>query len=210
MNTPSHMLIGAAVFARRLDTRVTVAAMLGGVIPDIPLILMVVWSLWIAQIPPGVVFGQMYFSEEWQRLFAIDHSFALWGGLFALGQWRAMPVLRAFAGAALLHAGIDFLVHHDDARRQLWPFSSYVFHSPVSYWDRAHFGGIVAPLEAMLDVICAVILVRRLTRLWQRVVVSLAAAVVAVPMVVFLFLPFPVDMDDHGPAVLPQTARAAG
>ncbi len=187
------MLIGAAVFARRGDTRVTVAAMIGGIIPDIPLIVMVVWSLWVAGIPPEVVFGRMYFSDEWQRLFSVDHSLFVWAALTALGHWRGWPVLRAFAGAGLLHAGVDFLVHHDDARRQLWPFSTYVFRSPVSYWDPAHFGGIIAPLESALAVVCGVVLVRRLSGLWQRLAVVLATLLVVVPTVLFLFVPFPGD-----------------
>ncbi len=191
MNTPSHLLIGAAVFAKRGNGKVTLAAMAGGVLPDLPLISMVIWCLWIKGMTPQLVFDQLYFSDSWQRLFAIDHSFFLWGGLFAFGQWRRMPVLRAFAGAGLLHAGVDFLVHHDDARRQFWPFSTYVFHSPVSYWDRAHFGGIVAPFEAALDVVCAALLVRRLTRPWERLAVLVATAMVIVPTVAFLFMPFP-------------------
>ena len=185
MNTPSHLLIGAAVFARRDQGRVTAAAMLGGVIPDIPLIVMVGWSLLVAGIPPAAVFGSLYFSGTWQRVFSVDHSFFVWGGLFALGQAQRWPVLRAFAGAGLLHAGVDFLVHHDDARRQFWPVSDWVFHSPVSYWDRAHYGRIVAPLEAMLDLICGVVLSRRLGRVWERAVVVGAAVMVALPMVAF-------------------------
>lgn len=191
MNTPSHLLIGAAVFAKRGNGKVTLAAMVGGLVPDLPLISMVIWCLWIKGMPAELVFDQLYFSDSWQRLFAIDHSFFLWGGLLAFGQWRKMDVLRAFAGAALLHAGVDFLVHHDDARRQFWPFSTWVFQSPVSYWDRAHFGGIVAPLEAVLDVICAALLVRRLTRAWERLAVLIAAVLVVVPNVLFLFMPFP-------------------
>jgi len=188
MNTPSHLLIGAAVFARRGQGRVTLAAMVGGVIPDIPLICMVGWSLWVAGIPAETVFDHLYFSDSWQQVFAVDHSFFVWGAALALGQWRDWPVLRAFAGAGLLHAGVDFLVHHDDARRQFWPVSDWVFHSPISYWDRAHYGGIVAPLEGVLDLICAVVLWRRLGRVWERVVVVGAALMVAAPMLAFAIM----------------------
>jgi membrane-bound metal-dependent hydrolase YbcI (DUF457 family) len=188
MNTPSHLLIGAAVFARRERPWVTAAAMLGGVIPDIPLICMVAWSLWVAQIPAETVFGTLYFTDAWQRVFAIDHSFFVWGAAFALGQWRGWPMLRAFAGAGLLHAGVDFLVHHDDARRQFWPVSEWVFHSPVSYWDRAHYGGMIAPLEGVLDLICAWTLWRRLGRVWERAVVVGSTLMVAAPMVIFALM----------------------
>lgn len=182
MNTPSHLLIGAAVFAKRDNQRVTFAAMVGGVVPDLPLMLMVAWSLWVTQIPTDTVFGQLYFSDAWQRVFSIDHGFLLWGALFGAASVRRMPVLKAFAGAGLLHAGVDFLVHHDDARAQFWPISNFVFHSPVSYYDRAHFGGIMAPLEAILDAVCAAILVRRLTGRWQRAAFVIAAASVVLPV----------------------------
>ena len=150
--------------------------------PDLPLILMVAWSLWVMRIPADVVFGRLYFSDAWQGIFSIDHSFLLWGALLSAAIVRRMPVLKAFAGAGLLHAGVDFLVHHDDARRQFWPISNFVFHSPVSYYDRAHYGGILAPLEAVLDAACAAILVLRLTGLWQRAAVVIAAAFVVLPV----------------------------
>ena len=147
MNTPAHIIFGAAVFARPGQGRVTLAAVIGGLLPDIPLMLMVGWSLWIAGIPPRTVFGELYFSEPWQRVFAIDHNLFLWGGLTLLGIWAAQRVLTAFAGSGFLHAVIDFLVHHDDARAQLWPLTWYRFRSPVSYWDRAHFGQFFGPAE---------------------------------------------------------------
>lgn len=185
MNTPSHLLIGAAVFARRDSPKVTFAAMAGGVVPDLCLMAMVAWSLWVLRIPTGVVFDQLYFSDQWQQVFAIDHNFFLWGGLFTLAKVRHMPRLYAFAGAGLLHAGVDFLVHHDDARRQLWPLTNFAFHSPVSYWDRAHFGGIVAPVEAGLDIMLAMLLVLRLTRVWERATTMISAALVVLPILAF-------------------------
>jgi hypothetical protein len=30
------------------------------------------------------------------------------------------------------------------------PFSDWKFHSPVSYWDPAHFGGIAAALDGLM------------------------------------------------------------
>ena len=75
MNTPSHMLIGAAVFARPMAPAVTLAALAGGLVPDIPIFVMVLWSTRVLGIPEHEVFGQLYFSAGWQAARRSSH----WG-----------------------------------------------------------------------------------------------------------------------------------
>ena len=57
MNTPAHILIGWAAFARKGDNRVVAAAIIGGLAPDLSLYLMAGVSLFLLNIPPSVVFG---------------------------------------------------------------------------------------------------------------------------------------------------------
>ena len=158
MNTPAHLLIGMAAFSKRDRPKVTLAAAVGAILPDLSLYLMAGYALFIAQISPNVVFGQMYFSEEWTRVFRIDNSFVLWGLLLALGLWRKWPILIALSGAALLHIALDFPLHHNDGRPHFWPISNWVFESPFSYWDRAHGASWIGPIEGLIALGCTVLL----------------------------------------------------
>ena len=180
MNTPSHMLIGAAVFARPLSPAITLAALAGGLAPDIPMFVMVLWSTRVLGLPEHEIFGQLYFSPEWQAVFAVDHGFLVWGALLGLAVWRGSAILRAFAGSGLLHALTDFLTHTDDARRQFWPLSDWVFRSPVSYWDARSYGNVFAGFELALVILLSALLLRRLRSIWERVLILAIAAPVVV------------------------------
>ena len=171
MNTPTHMLIGAAVFARPVVPATLVAAMLGGLAPDVPMFALVLSSTRLAGIPQHEVFGTLFYSDSWQAVFAVDHSFFVWGLLLALGQWRRYLILTAFAGAGFLHAATDFVTHHDDARRQFWPVSDWVFRSPVSYWDPNYYGGIIGVFEVGLAGALTVLLCLRLRQWRERLLV---------------------------------------
>ncbi|WP_170788916.1 cobalamin biosynthesis protein CobQ [Ruegeria lacuscaerulensis] len=138
MNTPAHLLIGAAAFARPSYGRTLRAVLIGSVLPDLSLYLMAGVSLFILNIPEQVVFGQLYYSDAWQTVFAIDNSFLVWGLALAIGVLLRARLLVLGASAGLLHLGTDFLLHAGDGRAQFWPLSNWVFHSPISYWDSAH------------------------------------------------------------------------
>ena len=168
MNTPAHLIFGVAAFGRPDVRFVTLAAALGGLAPDLSLYVMAGVSLFVLQIPPQTVFGELYFSDAWQTVFAIDNSFFLWGALLALGVWRRSGILIAFAGAALLHVALDFPLHHDDGRPHFWPFSNWVFESPFSYWDRRQGASFIAPLEGVVCFGLVVLIWRRYTNWLQR------------------------------------------
>lgn len=182
MNTPSHMLIGAALFARPLVPATLVAALVGGLAPDLPMFALVLWSTRVLDVPEHEVFSKLFFSENWQAVFAVDHSFFIWGGLLALAIWLKHVTLRAFAGAGLLHALADLLTHHDDARRQFWPVSDWVFRSPVSYWDARFYGNVFGMFEVALVVTLTALLCWRLSRWRERLLVLAVATPVLIPV----------------------------
>ena len=169
MNTPAHLLVGAAFFGRPPQTVILAAAFAGAMIPDLSLYLMAGISLFVLGIPPSTVFNELYFSTAWQTVFAIDNSFVLWGLLMVAALWRKVPWAVALTGAALLHLGFDFPLHHDDGRPHFWPLTGWIYESPISYWDRAHGAMWVAPLEAALSAACAVALWLRRPPLWVAV-----------------------------------------
>ncbi|WP_299611727.1 cobalamin biosynthesis protein CobQ [uncultured Tateyamaria sp.] len=166
MNTPAHLLLGAAVFGRPAESRIVAAAFAGALMPDLSLYVMAGISLFLLGIPPQVVFNDLYFSDSWQTVFAIDNSFVVWGLLCAVAVWSRAPWAIALTGAALLHLCLDFPLHHDDGRPHFWPLSWWVFESPVSYWDRGHGAAWIAPVEAFLATVAAIVLWRRRVPVW--------------------------------------------
>jgi len=122
-------------------------------------------SMYVLGISPSVVFDQLYFSNSWQTVFSIDNSFVVWGLGLAAALLLRKDWAIALCGAALLHLAFDFPLHHDDGRAHFWPLTNWVFESPVSYWDRRHYAGIVSPLELILAMGCGFAILGR--KVWQ-------------------------------------------
>ncbi len=188
MNTPAHLIFGLAAFGRPGNRAVTGAALAGALIPDLSLYLLAGTHLGILGTPPHVVFNELYFSDAWQAVFRIDNSFLLWGMLLVAALAMRRAWLVALCGAALLHIGLDFPLHHDDGRAHFWPLSTWIFQSPVSYWDPAHYGRIVGAIE--LALVCAVglWLWRRFTGRWMRVLITALVMIQAVPGIMFALM----------------------
>lgn len=161
MNTPAHLLIGAAVMGRKGQAGTVWAAFAGSLLPDLSLYLLGGWALFVAGIPPQVVFGELYYSATWQLIFSIDNSFFVWGILLAFALWRKSRVSIALTGAALLHLVLDLPLHHDDGRAHFWPLTDWVFQSPLSYWDRAYGSLFVAPVAAFIAFLAGVLVIQR-------------------------------------------------
>lgn len=160
MNTSAHLLLGVASFGNPNQRRITAAAIAGALVPDLSLYLLAGVSIIVMGIEPTVVFNELYYSSTWQTIFSIDNSFILWGAMLLFGSIVRVPWLIAFAGAAMLHVGADFLLHNEDARAHFWPLSEWRFFSPVSYWDSQYHANWIAPLEGLLCVALAVYLCR--------------------------------------------------
>lgn len=135
------------------------AACVGALLPDLSLYLMAGWALHVQQIPTQVVFDELYFSTAWQNVFAIDNSIPLWLAGLVLALLSRNRAATAFASAGLLHLGLDLILHAGDGRPHFWPVTTWVFHSPVSYWDSQHGAGWVVPIAAAACVLAAL-------RLW--------------------------------------------
>ena len=119
------------------------------------------WALFVQGIPAGIVFGDLYFSDSWQFVFSIDNSFFAWFLVILAGFWWRLDWLLVAGAAAILHLLLDFPLHHDDGRAHFWPFTDWIFRSPVSYWDPAHYGRLVGGLESLLCLALTVILLIR-------------------------------------------------
>ena len=179
MNTPAHLVVGLAAFGRPGEARIVAAALIGGLLPDLSLYLLAGLEL-VRGTPPAVIFGELYGSEFWQAVFAVDNSIPLFAAVLLVGIARRSAWVVALAGAALLHLGADLALHHDDARRHFWPLTDRVFVSPVSYWDPAHHAGVVAPIEAaMVLALCALLWRRHRGAAMRALLIVLASAQLA-------------------------------
>jgi hypothetical protein len=198
MNTQTHVLMGAALFGRRLPKRAWVAVA-GSVFPDVPMLLIVL-GLKMAGFPARQIFDELYWENWWQITNGVAHNFWLWGGLSLLAVFmreRGAATLASiqgwtltfiFSASALLHTAIDFLCHREDAHMSLWPLTRWKFISPVSYWDDAHYGRWFGLFEAALGVALCILLLQRFQNRWTRGALGVALALyVAIPAY-FIFL----------------------
>lgn len=188
MNTPAHLVIAAAVFAKPNKTKVTWAALLGGLLPDLSLYLLTAWSTLIQDNTLKYVFDVQYFTSSWQQIFAVDNSFFVWGLIFIAGVLLKKHWLWALGGAGFLHLCFDFPLHHDDARQHFWPISDWIFQSPFSYWDSNHHGDLISLLEIGLCVALLIVLWRRFHSRFARGVIIVIALLQITPGIIFNLL----------------------
>ncbi len=188
LNTPAHLIMGLALFGKPGDRQRIAGGLAGGLIPDLSLYLMAGTHLLILKTPPRVVFGQMYFSEDWQRVFRIDNSFVLWGIGLALAMSLKSRWATAMCGAALMHLFFDFTLHNNDARAHFWPITTWVFQSPLSYWDPRHFGRIVGWVEVGICLLLATWLWQRYRSVAMRGLIVGLTAVETLPHIIFGFM----------------------
>jgi hypothetical protein len=211
MMTQTHVLLAAALFARPGRRRTGIAAIAGGLVPDAD-----VWLMAVVEFSAGLsgceIFHYRYWQQPWISLQALMNSIPLYGGILAAGVLTRWPLSRSAAGeqqssdseritivfalSALLHVGTDLLLHHDDARRQFWPISDWIFRSPVSYWDPNYHGDLFVFFEIALGAGLAAVLWRRFAR--ARVRFALVLAGLAYGLILYASV-FGAAVHDKGP-----------
>jgi len=143
--------------------------------------------------PAHLIFGLAAFGDPARKAVTAaalagalipDASLYLMAGAHLLVLFRS-AVIIALCSAALLHLGLDFLLHHDDGRAHFWPISNWIFQSPVSYWDSNHYGNIVGPIEILLSLAACAYLWRRFIGRWMRGLIVVLGAMQTLPFVIF-------------------------
>ena len=170
MNTPSHLIINAALVkkANRKDVPRS-AFLLGSVLPDVPLALLSIGFILYQRFTAGpcgqgvcdAAYDNLYFTNPW---WITAHNFlhsptALLIYFVVLWRYRQQSGTRGhwllwFVLGCLVHATIDIATHATDGPVLFWPFDWFTrFHSPISYYDPAYFGRQFAVFERALDVV---------------------------------------------------------
>ena len=183
MNTPTHVLLSAALLTKKDAPARNLAVLVGSVAPDLSMFALFFWAKVIAGIPERELWREVYWQEPWQTLSAISNSFPLYGVLLATGLAVRQPVIWIFALSALIHLAFDFPLHNHDAHQHFWPLSTWRFHSPISYWNPKFYGSTVALLEVTLAIICSIVLFRRFSAVWVRAALAFALFLyIAIPL----------------------------
>lgn len=171
MNTPSHLVINAAI-EKKFDAKLKLAKsafLWGSVLPDLPFALLA-WGTYayyqfvLQQDLSGVmenVIHVAYFDNPW---WIAAHNFqhsptALI--LYAILLWRFVDKIGtrghwwlSYVFGNMVHSAIDILTHTTDGPLLFWPFDWQMrFHSPVSYWEKAHYASQFIYFEVGLDLV---------------------------------------------------------
>lgn len=160
--------------------QVTVAALFGALLPDASLFVM----FFIAKaqgVADSVIWSDWYYSHTWQQIGAVSNSIPLFAGIGALAYAlhsylvvlaaktaRISALVMIACLAALLHCFADLPLHHDDGHPHFWPFSDWIYSSPVSYWDPSHYGNQWSIIELILALALIVYLWRGYENRWSR------------------------------------------
>ena len=150
MNTPAHLVLNALVLGRYNWRPLWLPITLGALLPDLPMLLFYLYESGFASTPERLIWSQSYFEPSWQTFFDVFNSIPLIA-IGALVSWRARAAGGlAFFSSMAMHCLADLPVHREDAHAHFFPFSSWHFESPVSYWDPAHHGLVFAGAEVLL------------------------------------------------------------
>jgi Zinc dependent phospholipase C len=168
MRTPSHFLI-TAVLAKHYRGRAKihqVALLLGSIMPDLPLVLLsstrALYLLFSKGHPitsiHSFMFDELYFNNPWWiTAHNVFHApFILLTGLALTYHDRAAKGvgfwLFYFFLGCLFHTVLDIPTHASDGPLLLFPFNwQWRFHSPISYWEPAHWGVAFTLFEYTLN-----------------------------------------------------------
>ncbi len=168
MNTPSHLIINAALSKALHRVPMQRSAFLfGAVMPDIPFFLLTIGGFIYYRFIQGqevsvimaYMFNQLYFHDPlWISAHNLLHSpTLLLLGLAALWRFRDRSDSRLrwgfwFLAGCLVHTALDIPTHVNDGPLLFFPFEwTLRFTSPVSYWDDTYFGREFAIFEMALN-----------------------------------------------------------
>lgn len=177
MNTPAHLLLAAAIAAKPGAPARNTAMVTGALIPDLLMFVMVAWERWINARSFEQIFREDYFSAYWQAIFAATNSIPVYAAIMIAGLALKREIVWVFGLCALVHVLFDLPLHHDDGHPHFWPFSDWIFESPLSYWDPRHGGIEVGIAEAVFSTLLAAVLVLRFRRAVARIAIAALLAI---------------------------------
>lgn len=172
MKTPSHSIINVAILGKKRKRDYNAAIFAGSFLPDVPIVLFAVGGA-VQKRGFEQMWREDYFSSGVQMFVSGFHSVPIALGGFLLARYLKKPLFAVFFASMLLHDLLDFPVHNVDAHMHFYPFSSWRFISPLSYWDPQHYGNVVSLVEFLIVLISSYFVLRKInTRLGKLAVLG--------------------------------------
>jgi len=172
--SPTHSLLALAVLSKKGEPKRNWAVFFGSILPDLAIYLWAPYQYFVNGVSGSEMWGELYFAPPMQNLIAYFNSIPIYAALALIGILARTKLsgklLLVFALAALIHMATDLPVHADDAYRHFWPLSDWRFHSPLSYWHKDHHAGWVGLIDTALAIGAIIILWRRFSIKWARVI----------------------------------------
>jgi hypothetical protein len=162
VNTPAHAVLNLVLLGATKEPRRAPPVLVGAVLPDLPIVVLYAYER-LRGMSEVWIWRTAYYDPRWQAVIDALHSFPLILAVLGAALLLGWPRLVLICASMMLHAAVDFFLHHDDAHRHFFPLLDWRFSSPVSYWDPRYFGNITAPTEA-IGVVAACALIARTTR----------------------------------------------
>ena len=150
MNTPSHAILNLTLLSQSPSIPFALPIALGAVLPDARIFVLYFWAKFVRRQPESKIWRETYGLPFWQNLVAAFHSIPLALIGFAIPHYWGWHSGEIIFLSMIFHSLLDLPVHNHDAHRHFFPFSNYRFISPLSYWDRQHYGEIVSFVEKLL------------------------------------------------------------
>jgi len=180
VNTPSHLIVNMALLGRQPERAVRWAVAVGALLPDAPMFVFYAWHKLVLGLSEQTIWEELYFeSDAWRAVFDGFNSVPIFGALLAIGlagrrfsDHIGHRVLAALSASVLVHCAFDLPIHHNDGHRHFFPFSDWIYRSPVSYWDPEHHGTWAAAAEIALVAGAAVLLWSHLQKRRYRVLAA--------------------------------------
>jgi len=169
MNTPSHLLLHWGIRKYLKDKKeisIPKSFVFWSIAPDIWLyfcvFLYIPISTYFFWNSLGYTFRHMFdtlyfYHPVWIFSYNVLHApmmlflFFLIIKIFQNNLGKHYRILLWFIVWCILHSVFDIPLHHDDGPRIFYPFSDYMFSSPISYWDRDYYANYVSPVEICLS-----------------------------------------------------------
>jgi hypothetical protein len=185
VNTPAHLVVNLACLGGGKGRPHTRAVVVGALLADLPMFFFFAWERFAMGVSQREIWGERYFTPDWQLLFDLFNSIPIALVVAAIGYALRRREIVLGSLSLVLHALLDLPVHREDGHRHFLPLSEWRFMSPVSYWDPSHHGAWGAGLETLLVLVAAAVLWRRYPGRASRSALAVLATLSVVVWVVF-------------------------
>jgi hypothetical protein len=156
MITTTHVILNTALLGSKKHPERNWPIILGAIFPDIPTFLVLFSPLYYA-IDAKTLLNYIFLQHCTDWFHSIPLAIV---GLFFCLAIQFKGGVYCFI-SMVLHDLEDLPLHSQFAHKHFLPFSQYVFHSPISYWESNYHANWVASSEWLLVVICSSFLWRR-------------------------------------------------